>query len=481
MNMMNHDKRSVFTLATTVLIIAAIAVSCGILPSGNGDEAGITVEPSVGLTTSEGGGSSEFTVVLDSVPSASVTIYLHSADASEGSISPNVLTFDEMDWDFTQSVTVTGVDDSLVDGDVEYTIVTDAAESDDPNYDELDAADVVVTNTDDDTTGFVLDPSDGVITTEMGGSRTFSVALVSEPTHDVTVSLSSDDSGEGSPTVDSLVFTATNWSDPQTVTVSGVDDDLIDGPTDYAIIVGPATSDDAAFDGMASVEVDSINIDNDLPISAGNRFTHTIDPDGTLWGWGLSMRLGIGETYNRIFPVRVGAEADWQMLSSGSDFCIGMKTDGTLWAWGANGDGELGDGTYVGQTVPTALDAGNDWAFLEAGHEHVMAIKNDGTLWAWGANGSGRSGLGSAIYNQTTPAQVGEDRAHAKIRLHFRRSDCVVPVRKCSMSREFNLCHLVVRNFHTFFIVFPHKISLHFQAGFSFCCANKFQHCLIGI
>ena len=72
-------------------------------------------------------------------------------------------------------------------------------------------------------------------------------------------------------------------------------------------------------------------------------------------------------------------------------------------------------------------------------------------------------------------------RAHAKIRLHFRRFDCVVPVRKCSMSREFDLCHLFVRNFHTFFIVFPHKVSLHLQAGFSFCCTNKFQHCLIGI
>jgi hypothetical protein len=39
------------------------------------------------------------------------------------------------------------------DGDQAYTIVTAAAVSADPNYDGLDAADVSVTNTDDDTAG----------------------------------------------------------------------------------------------------------------------------------------------------------------------------------------------------------------------------------------------------------------------------------------------------------------------------------------
>ena len=50
-----------------------------------------------------------------------------------------------------QTVTVTGVDDTIVDGDIAYAIVLGAASSADPAYNGLDPADVAVTNTDNDT------------------------------------------------------------------------------------------------------------------------------------------------------------------------------------------------------------------------------------------------------------------------------------------------------------------------------------------
>ena len=50
-------------------------------------------------------------------------------------------------------MTVTGVDDAVVDGPITYTIVTAPAVSTDPNYNTRDAADVLVTNTDNDTRG----------------------------------------------------------------------------------------------------------------------------------------------------------------------------------------------------------------------------------------------------------------------------------------------------------------------------------------
>ena len=50
-------------------------------------------------------------------------------------------------------MTVTGVDDAVDDGDVAYTIVTAAAVSTDPNYSGVNAADVAVTNTDNDSGG----------------------------------------------------------------------------------------------------------------------------------------------------------------------------------------------------------------------------------------------------------------------------------------------------------------------------------------
>ena len=53
-----------------------------------------------------------------------MTIALSSSDTTEGTVSPASLTFTTANWNVAQTVTVTGVDDALVDGNVAYTIVT---------------------------------------------------------------------------------------------------------------------------------------------------------------------------------------------------------------------------------------------------------------------------------------------------------------------------------------------------------------------
>ena len=98
------------------------------------DAAGITVTPTTGLTTTEAGGTATFTVVLTTQPTADVTIDLSSSDPTEGTVSPASLTFTTANWNVAQTVTVTGVDDVVVDGDVAYTIVTAAVTSGDPTY-----------------------------------------------------------------------------------------------------------------------------------------------------------------------------------------------------------------------------------------------------------------------------------------------------------------------------------------------------------
>ncbi|MFO0888459.1 MAG: cohesin domain-containing protein [Isosphaeraceae bacterium] len=118
--------------------------------------AGITVSPTSGLTTTEAGGTATFTVVLDSQPTGDVTIALSSSNTAEGIIDLGSLTFTPDNWDVPQTVTVTGVDDSVDDGDVAYTIVTAAATSSDAGYSGLDADDVSVTNLDDDTAGVTV-------------------------------------------------------------------------------------------------------------------------------------------------------------------------------------------------------------------------------------------------------------------------------------------------------------------------------------
>ena len=91
-----------------------------------------------------------------------------------------------------------------------------------------------VTNTDDDTAGITVTPTSGLMTTEAGGTATFTVVLDAQPTADVTHrALSSDDTGEGTVSAAALTFTAATWNTAQTVTVTGVNDDLDDGDIAY--------------------------------------------------------------------------------------------------------------------------------------------------------------------------------------------------------------------------------------------------------
>jgi len=137
----------------TVVNVAATATD----PSGNTSEfsnvaAGITVTPTSGLVTTESGGTANFTVKLNSQPTANVTLGLSSSNTAEGVISTPSLTFTPANFNTPQTVTITGIDDLVVDGNIAYSIITAAATSTDLNYNGLDPSDVSVTNNDNDTT-----------------------------------------------------------------------------------------------------------------------------------------------------------------------------------------------------------------------------------------------------------------------------------------------------------------------------------------
>jgi len=112
--------------------------------------AGITVAPTSGLVTTESGGTASFTIVLDRYPAANVSLAISSSNPTEGVVAPTSLTFTRTDWNQPRTVTVTGMDDGVADGDQSYTIVTGAAASDDPAYAGMNPPDVTVINTDDD-------------------------------------------------------------------------------------------------------------------------------------------------------------------------------------------------------------------------------------------------------------------------------------------------------------------------------------------
>src|SRR3989442_1309648 len=74
---------------------------------------------------------------------------MSSCNTAEGTVSTGSLTFTPANWNVAQTVTVTGVNDFVDDGNIAYTIVTAAATSSDGNYNGFNPADVSVTNLDD--------------------------------------------------------------------------------------------------------------------------------------------------------------------------------------------------------------------------------------------------------------------------------------------------------------------------------------------
>ena len=69
--------------------------------------------------------------------------------------------------------------------------------------------------------GITVSPTSGLVTTEAGGTATFTVALTSTPSANVTIGLTSSDTTEGTVSPPSLTFTPADALTPKTVTVTG--------------------------------------------------------------------------------------------------------------------------------------------------------------------------------------------------------------------------------------------------------------------
>ncbi len=225
------------------------------------DTAGITVTP-VTSTTTEGGGQATFTVVLNSEPTANVTVNFASDDTTEGVTGVTTLTFTPVNWNSAQTVTVTGQNDNVADGNQPYQVDFTATTSSDAKYAAITPASVNLTNTDNDTAGITVSAISGN-TTEAGGQATFTIVLNSEPTSNVTVNFNSDDLTEGTAAPTSVTFTNVNWNAPRTVTVTGVNDDVADGDQVYQIDFTATTSADAAYAAITPNSVNVRNLDND--------------------------------------------------------------------------------------------------------------------------------------------------------------------------------------------------------------------------
>jgi len=129
--------------------------------------------------------------------------------------------------------------------------------------------------------------------------------------------------------------------------------------------------------------------------SIGDYHTVALTGDGSLWAWGLNDagQLGIGSFPGESVPAQVGSST-WRSAVAGGRFTVGIASDATLWAWGANDYGQLGDRSMTARLEPMQIST-SPWRLVTAGDEHTLAIRGDDTLWAWGANEAGQLGDGT--------------------------------------------------------------------------------------
>ncbi|NJK37403.1 MAG: hypothetical protein HC920_06335 [Oscillatoriales cyanobacterium SM2_3_0] len=259
-----------YTLVTTVEtgdpIYQTLAAADVQVTNTDDDVPGILITPTTGLTTSEAGGTAQFAVVLASRPITEVVINLSSSNIQEGTLGTSALTFNPANWDTPQVVTITGVDDEIADGNIPYTIITEAALSADENYSGLELEDINVVNADNDLPGIRVSPTSGLITTESGGTAEFTIVLNTQPTANVVLNLSSSNSLEGVPSLATVNFSPVNWFQPQTITVTGVGDGVVDPDVLYSILTSATQSDDPAYDNLNPDDVSVTNRNTDLPV-----------------------------------------------------------------------------------------------------------------------------------------------------------------------------------------------------------------------
>ena len=192
------------------------------------------------ITVVEGGSAATLGIGVASQPSVNTILTLASSNL-EFIVSPLSLSFGPDDWQNTKTVTITPFNDVIDDGDLEGELQVSVSSTLDSGYNAVGVLTVPIRVNDNDEAGFVVAPATGAIPLNEGESTTGSVSLATEPTADVTLTLSSADASEVAVT-SSLTFTPDNWDIPQEFVVEALLDSSEDGDQSVALTISVSSS-----------------------------------------------------------------------------------------------------------------------------------------------------------------------------------------------------------------------------------------------
>ena len=229
------------------------------------------------LTVDEDG-SNTYTVALAAPPTENVTVAVTVSGSSDVTVSPASLIFTSTTWNTAQTVTVTAAPDA--DSEDDTATVNHAASG--GGYNSVTGS-VPVTVDDADTPALKFAPT-SVVVNEGVGSSEYTVALATQPSATVTVtvggwsntdvSVDTNDNATGNQNI--LTFTTTDWRAAQTVMVSAAEDaDTVD---DRVTLIHTVTGGDyGSVTGNLAVRVD----DKDSPGLVFTPTALTVDEGGS--------------------------------------------------------------------------------------------------------------------------------------------------------------------------------------------------------
>lgn len=248
------------------LTIPAVAVTVNTI-----DTAQIVIVESGGSTAAtEASATDSYTIVLSQAPTSNVVIAINTD--SQVVSTPASVTFTPANWNTVQTVSLRAVDDRLVEPILHYSNITHSVTTDDTTYQGLTVAQVVVSITDNDSPRMILSQTGGnTIVTESasasGNIDSYSLVLDNAPTADVVVTITPDAqvSVNGSITPITATFTSANWNVPQTITVTSVDDALVETTTHIGGIAHSIASADPFYQNLSAPVLNVTVWDNDSP------------------------------------------------------------------------------------------------------------------------------------------------------------------------------------------------------------------------
>ena len=211
------------------------------------------------------GGSVNVMLMLSEAPGRSVTIQIDSTNLGTATTAdysvPDRVTFGPNDTE--KSISFRTTQDSISDDGESVQLALRL-----PLPDRVTAgtrSSTTVSITDDDGPGVLITPT--ALTVPEGGSKTYRVKLTSQPTANVTVTISTSGSSDvtHNDADNTLTFTAANWATNQTVRVLAAEDD--DHLDDTATISHTVTSADGDYQGITARNVAvTVTDDEEVPV-----------------------------------------------------------------------------------------------------------------------------------------------------------------------------------------------------------------------